>query len=74
MKILGRLYTFSIESNGELTCLGHSYIIFSKKNYMDVHGYITDTFGFLNANEYKFSSLQNMDMLMTGLTGIKLPR
>lgn len=39
-----------------------------------MHNYIADDFSIVNGNQYKFSSLQNMDMLMTGLTGFKIPR
>ena len=39
-----------------------------------MHNFISDSFGFGTSGEYKFSSLQNMDMLMTGLIGLKVPR
>lgn len=38
-----------------------------------MHNYITDTMIFSNSDQYKFNSLQNMDMLMTGLTGFQVP-
>lgn len=38
-----------------------------------MHNYISDNYIFSNSDQYKFNSLQNMDMLMTGLTGFQAP-
>lgn len=39
-----------------------------------MHNYITDTFSFLTNDQYKFSSLLNMDMTFAGINGIKVLR
>lgn len=38
-----------------------------------MHNYVSNSFSFLNNDQYKFNSLQNMDMLMTGITGFQAP-
>lgn len=39
-----------------------------------MHNYLLQDFTLLNNDQYRFSSLQNMGMAVTGLTGFKIPR
>lgn len=73
-KILGRLFTFMFSTNSLVQSLTFSYILFSKTAITQQHSYISDDFSIVNNNVYRFSSLQNMDMLMSGLNGFKLSR
>ena len=73
VKTLGRLFSFNINTNGDLSSLSYSYVIFSKSKINEKHNYIAQDFTLSNA-QVKFSSLQNVDMLLTGLTGFNIPR
>lgn len=73
-KILGRILTINIEANCDITSFKYSYILFSQKTLTEKHNYLSADFFLINQNQYKFTPLQNMDMVFSGLINIKTPR
>ena len=64
----------SLNTNGQLFSLRYSYILFSNQVIVEKHDYIVGDFKLVNGEEYKFSSLSHMDLLLTGLNSFHIPR
>ena len=73
-RILGRLLTFNIETNTNLEAIRFSYLMYSNTVLSEKHNSIFGDFTLINGNQHRISVMNNMDMLMAGLTQFKLPR
>lgn len=51
-----------------------SYILFSQKVLTEKHNYLTNDIFLINGNQFRFTPLQNMDMMFVGLTNLKASR
>ena len=73
-KVVGSFLSFSIVTNSELKSIRYSYLIFSGRVFEEKHNYIIGDFTLINNDKHKFSCLNRMEMLFTGLLSFHIPR
>lgn len=73
-KTIGRLLGFKIKTNMELKSLSFSYILYSNAALGEKHNSIFGDFVLVDDRKQTISILNNMDMLLVGLTQFTIPK
>ena len=71
--VVGDFLAFNVNTNSVLRELYYTYVIFSNKALNEKHRQVNGNFYLLNS-AYEFKPLENMGMLLAGLTSFTVPR